>query len=63
MLESKKIRIGLLGFGSMGKTHAYAVENLKYFYKDLPFQAEIVGVCTTSVEKSQRICQEGTAQG
>ena len=26
------MRIGLLGFGSMGKTHAYCVHNLKYFY-------------------------------
>ena len=57
-MKTEKIRIGLLGFGSMGKTHAYAVENLKYFYKDLPFQAEIVGVCTTNMEKSQRICKE-----
>ena len=54
----KNIRIGLLGFGSMGKTHAYAVENLRFFYQDLPFSAEIAGVCTTSMEKSQRVCQE-----
>ncbi len=54
----KPIRIGLLGFGSMGKTHAYAVHNLRYFYKDLPFRAEIAGVCTTSMEKSRAVCDE-----
>lgn len=54
----KPIRIGLLGFGSMGKTHAYAVNTLPFFYQDLPFSAEIVGVCTTSMEKSQRVCKE-----
>lgn len=54
----KTIHIGILGFGSMGKTHAYAVENLRFFYQDLPFSAKIAGVCTTSMEKSQKVCQE-----
>lgn len=58
MIAEKTIRIGLLGFGSMGKTHAYAVSNLQYFYRDLPFNAEIVGVCTTSMEKSEKVCRE-----
>lgn len=58
MSAQKTIRIGLLGFGSMGKTHAYAVTNLNYFYRDLPFRAEIVGVCTTSMEKSRAVCEE-----
>ncbi len=57
-LTKKPIRIGLLGFGSMGKTHAYAVHNLRYFYKDLPFSAEIAGVCTTSIQKSRTVCSE-----
>lgn len=52
----KPIRIGLLGFGSMGRTHAYAVDTLRFFYEDLPFSAEIAGVCTTSMEKSQKVC-------
>ena len=57
-MQTQKIRIGLLGFGSMGKTHAYAVSNLKFFYHNLPFSAEIVGVCTTSMEKSRLVCEE-----
>ncbi len=40
------MNIGILGFGSMGKTHAYAIENLKYFYKDLPFDVTLGGVYT-----------------
>lgn len=55
---TKTIHIGVLGFGSMGKTHAYAVENLRFFYQDLPFSAKIAGVCTTSMEKSKKVCQE-----
>ncbi len=47
------MKIGLLGFGSMGRTHTWAVQNLKFYYKDLPFDAKIAGVYTRTPEKSQ----------
>ncbi len=56
--EKKMIRIGLLGFGSMGKTHTWAVQNLPFFYASLPFSAKVVGVCTTTQEKSERVAAE-----
>ena len=34
----QSIRVGLCGFGFMGKTHLYALYNLPYFY-DLPYRA------------------------
>lgn len=43
------IRVGLCGFGFMGKTHLYALRNLPFFY-DLPYTAEVVGVCTAHPE-------------
>ena len=46
------MKIGLVGFGGMGKTHSYAVDNLKYFYSPLPFKAEIAGVCCAHREKA-----------
>ena len=55
---NKTYNIGLLGFGAMGKTHAFCVDNLKYYYTALPFSARIKGVCTTSVERSQRVAAE-----
>lgn len=54
----KHLKIGLCGFGAMGKVHAYCVDNLRYFYSDLPFRASICGVCTTSMEKSHRVAEE-----
>ena len=57
-MEKKKIKIGMLGFGSMGKTHSYAISNFKFFMKELPFSAELAGVCTTSIEKSQAVAEE-----
>ena len=56
--EKHSYRIGLLGFGAMGQTHAYAIHNLPYFYKDLPFSVHIGGVVTRSMEKSERVCQQ-----
>ena len=55
---AKKLKIGLLGFGAMGKVHSYSVENMKFYYSSLPFQTEIVGVCTTSIEKSRQIAKK-----
>lgn len=52
----KRLQIGIAGFGAMGKTHAYSVASLPYFYEDLPFSASVRGICTTSPEKSERIC-------
>ncbi len=56
--EQKTLRIGMLGFGSMGRTHTWAVQNLPFFYGSLPFCARVAGVCTTSQEKSERIAGE-----
>ncbi len=57
--ESKKLlRIGVLGFGSMGRTHTWAVRNLPFFYGALPFEAITASVCTTAKEKADRIAAE-----
>ena len=44
------MNIGLLGFGSMGRTHTWAVENIKFYYKEPPFEAKIKGVYTRTPE-------------
>ena len=54
----KELRVGLLGFGAMGKTHAWCIHNLPYYYRDLPFSAKVAGVCTTTMEKSERVAEE-----
>lgn len=55
--KQKIIRIGIIGFGSMGKTHAFAVQSLPYYYA-ADFRAEIAGVTTRSMEKSQAVCRD-----
>lgn len=58
MAEQKLLRIGLLGFGSMGRTHLWAVRNIPFFYGDLSFRAVTAGVCTTTAEKSRCVSEK-----
>ena len=52
-MQNNTLKIGMLGFGAMGKAHAYAVTNLPYFYGALPFSAVIAGVCTSSPDRAR----------
>jgi predicted dehydrogenase len=49
----KQYRVGILGFGFIGKVHAYAVRNLPLFY-DLPFSATVAHVATSSQKTANR---------
>lgn len=48
----QKIGIGLAGYGFMGKTHSYAYKTLPLFYSNLPFQVELVGICSGHLENA-----------
>ena len=50
----RKLKIGLVGFGFMGKTHLWSVRNLPFFYKtaDMGFEAEVVSVCASTPERA-----------
>ncbi len=52
------MNIGILGFGSMGRTHAFAIHNLPYFYKDLPFKATLGGIYTRTAETREKVAKE-----
>lgn len=52
------MNIGLIGFGSMGRTHAFSVANLPFFYKDLPFSARVLGVCTKNPQHARAAAAE-----
>ena len=56
----EKLRIGLVGFGFMGKTHLWSVKNLPFFYKtsELGFEAEVAAVCASTLERAQAVAKE-----
>ncbi len=61
----KTYRVGLLGFGFIGKVHAYGHLNLPLFYDPLPFRTEIVKVCTAHSATAKCAAERlgGAAQG
>lgn len=49
----KEYRIGILGAGMMGKTHAWCWQSLPFFYERLGFRARLHGVCTSRPETAE----------
>lgn len=51
------MKIGLIGTGSMGKTHAYAVKNIPFFF-DTDIKPEIVALCTRRPSKAKEFAEK-----
>ena len=51
------MNIGILGFGSMGRTHTCAISSLPYFY-ELDFEAKLAGIYTRTPETRERARDE-----
>lgn len=50
----KKINIAVLGAGAMGRTHSFCINNIKMFYKDLPYEPVLHTVCTRDPYKAKQ---------
>jgi predicted dehydrogenase len=46
----KIYNVGLIGFGFIGKVHAYGYDTLKYYYPDCEFGARLFGLCSRRQE-------------
>ena len=40
-----EIRVGIIGFGFMGKTHTFGYKTIPLYYSNLPYKIKLVGVC------------------
>jgi predicted dehydrogenase len=49
----KTYNVGIIGFGFIGKVHAYGHINLPLFYDPLPFRTRISHVCTSRPETAE----------
>jgi len=45
--------VGILGFGFIGRVHAFAHTNLPYFFADLPFRTRVTHVCCRRPESAE----------
>ncbi len=55
----KHIRLGVIGYGFMGRTHSWGCRSLPFFYRDLPFTAELIAVASPSESSRRRAVAEG----
>jgi levoglucosan dehydrogenase len=50
----KTYNVGMLGFGFIGKMHAYGYLNLPLFYDPVPLKARITHICTSRAETAEK---------
>jgi len=58
----KAVGVGILGYGFIGKVHAYAYRTLGFYYDPPPVCATLVGVCTSSEPTSAKAAEHGGFQ-
>ncbi|MFW6156101.1 MAG: Gfo/Idh/MocA family protein, partial [Armatimonadota bacterium] len=57
--QSAEIGIGMVGFGFIGKVHAYAYDNQALFYDPPPAKPRLAGVCTSREETAETAREVG----
>ncbi len=50
----KTLKAGIIGFGFIGKVHAFGYHNLNYFHFPPPLKTELFGVCTSREETAKK---------
>ena len=51
---SKKIKVGMIGYGFMGKAHSNAYRQASRFFPDLPYQPELKVFCARNEERAKQ---------
>lgn len=51
-METKKLNIGLVGYGFMGRTHSNAYRSVRNFF-DVPYEPVLKAVCARNPERAQ----------
>ena len=57
MNRSKVYRVGILGYGFIGKVHAYGYRTLPFYYDPMPLTARITHVVTSRASTAERARQ------
>ncbi len=54
----KEYKVGILGFGFMGKAHTYGYQTMQLYYDNLPFLMKLGAVATRDEEKGKALMEE-----
>ncbi len=55
----KKLGIGMIGYGFIGKVHTLAYKNLDYYYDNVPADINMVGVYSRNIENANLGVKQG----
>jgi len=58
MAEKKKLRIGLIGCGFMGRTHSNAYNRIRNFFPELSYVPVLKAVCSRSEDKVKAFAEQ-----
>ncbi len=58
MTQRGLVRIGMVGYGDVGRIHAMCWKSLPFYYPDAPWRAEIVAVATSREETAATAARE-----
>ena len=53
-MAKKKINVGMVGYGFMGRTHSNAFSQVGHFF-DLPYQPVLKSICARSADKATQM--------
>ena len=51
---SKKLRVGMIGYGFMGKAHSNAYRQAAKFFPDLPYEPELKVFCARNEDRAKQ---------
>lgn len=49
----KRIHVGVIGWGFMGRTHTHALRSIPLFYLNADFEVELTCICSRRIEKAR----------
>lgn len=55
----EELGVGIVGYGFIGKVHAYAYRTMPFFYDPPPLHTRLVGVATSRDETARKAAQHG----
>ena len=53
-----EINVGIVGYGFIGKVHAYSYINMPMYYDNLPFKIRIVGIADANEKMLEKARNE-----
>lgn len=57
-MDKRIINVAVIGAGSMGRTHSYAIKNIPFYYKDIPFLPVCHTISSRNNTKAEKMKSE-----